>query len=177
MPRLLGLKRGAVILVPYSPEWAGLFRIEKRQLERALRELAIDIQHIGSTAVLGLQSKPVLDIGVAVEEICDVERCVEPLKGLGYSYLGDRDRLGNHLFVKGPEDQRTHCLHVVALTDPQWQEYLAFRDCLLANEQVRQDYERLKVRLASQYPNDRESYVNGKTEFIRAVVEWGAGNA
>ena len=63
---MLGLQRGAVQLVPYTPAWATLFWAERARLQRALGADALDIQHIGSTAVPGLAAKPILDLGIAM---------------------------------------------------------------------------------------------------------------
>ncbi len=63
---MLGLDRGIVRLVPYSPEWQKLFEEEERLLRSAIGEHVVDIQHIGSTSIPGLEAKPILDIAVAV---------------------------------------------------------------------------------------------------------------
>jgi GrpB-like predicted nucleotidyltransferase (UPF0157 family) len=62
---MLGLARGAVELVPYIPAWTTLFQAERARLQHTLGADALDIQHIGSTAVPGLAAKPILDLGIA----------------------------------------------------------------------------------------------------------------
>ena len=69
---MLGLQRGTVQVISYSPQWATFFQDERKRLTDALGALALDIQHIGSTSVLGLAAKPILDIGVAIASEADV---------------------------------------------------------------------------------------------------------
>lgn len=63
----IGLISGGLRLVVVGPEWASRFTTERCQLSAALGAAAIDIQHIGSTAVAGILAKPILDIAVAIE--------------------------------------------------------------------------------------------------------------
>lgn len=97
---MLGLRRGAVELVPYTPIWASLFQTERIRLRQALGADALDIQHIGSTAVPGLAAKPLLDLGVAVAADAVVEACVPRLAALGYTYRGYRGADQGHFFVR-----------------------------------------------------------------------------
>ena len=87
---MLGLQRGAVQLVPYTPAWATLFQAERARLQGALGADALDIQHIGSTAVPGLAAKPILDLGIAVAAEAVVATLVPRLAALGYTYHGYR---------------------------------------------------------------------------------------
>ncbi len=65
----LGLKRGTVQVVPYSPAWPQLFQEEKGRLEMALGSSIYDIEHVGSTAVPGLAAKPIIDIIASVNSL------------------------------------------------------------------------------------------------------------
>jgi GrpB-like predicted nucleotidyltransferase (UPF0157 family) len=53
-----------VIIEEYDPRWPQLFALLRSQIAAVLRDLAISIEHVGSTAVLGLAAKPVIDIDV-----------------------------------------------------------------------------------------------------------------
>jgi len=55
---VLGVPPGTVRLHEYTPLWAELFRVEAAELRDALGALALDIEHVGSTAVPGLVAKP-----------------------------------------------------------------------------------------------------------------------
>jgi len=170
---MLGLKRGTVALVPYCDEWPQLFVEEQCALRAAIGHLAADIQHIGSTAVPGLPAKPILDIAVAVREARDVESCIAPLATLGYEFLGDRCGDGDWFFAKGPDDLRTHYVHMVEVTSAAWSQWLAFRDALTNDDRARDAYAALKHRLLCDSEGNRKAYTEGKEAFIREVATRG----
>ena len=159
-----------VRVVPYRREWKSGFVDERKRLKKALGALALDIQHIGSTAVAGLAAKPIIDIGVAVRSLKDVRRCIEPLKKLDYRYGGQAGIPHQRIFVKGPERRRTHFLHFVELRRTGWKDYLLYRDILSSNAEVRDNYAGLKFALWKKFPKDRLLYTRGKSRFIRATL-------
>jgi GrpB-like predicted nucleotidyltransferase (UPF0157 family) len=168
---MIGLKRHTVRVVEHDPNWSALFDAERDALQRALGELAADIQHVGSTAVPDLPAKPILDIAVAVRTLDVIPDMVERLTGIGYIYRGDGGDDGGHLFVREPEpDIRTVHVHVVETGNYQWKDYLAFRDMLREDADVRKRYADVKLDLAKRFPDDRKSYTAAKDEFIREVL-------
>ena len=131
----------------------------------------MDIQHVGSTAVPGLVAKPILDIAVAVHAKDAIPRVIARLVALGYIDRGDGGSDGGHLCVWEPEpDVRTVHVHVVEEADPQWRDYLFFRDRLRADEGARRRYDETKRRLAATHPHDRRAYGAGKEELIEGVL-------
>ena len=167
----LGLQRGVVSLVPHSEEWGGLFKEEAARIATCLQGKVFDIEHVGSTAVPGIPAKPIIDIAVGIPDLAAIGMFVRLLEQIGYEYRGDRFVDGNHIFVKGPESNRTHHLHVVALGGAKWRDYVLFRDYLRSHAGARSEYAVLKRRLAEEYPFDRESYTQGKHEYIRRTIE------
>ena len=167
---MLGLQRGAVQLVPYTPAWATLFQAERARLQSALGADALDIQHIGSTAVPGLAAKPILDLGIAVAAEAVVATCVPRLVALGYTYQGCRGADQGHFFDQGPEQSLTHYLHVLLIHEAAWSNYLCFRDYLQAHPAARDAYMRLKQDLASRYAEDRAAYTAAKATFVQHIL-------
>jgi GrpB-like predicted nucleotidyltransferase (UPF0157 family) len=167
----IGLKRGTVRVVAHRPEWHELFEQEHRALREHIGHLVLDIQHVGSTAVPGLDAKPIIDIALAVPSTEVIPRLKRPLSELGYIYRGDAGGDGGHLFVKeSAPDVRTHHLHVVVIDDSQWHEWLLFRDMLRADEPLRARYAQAKKALQERYAEDRKGYTKAKDEFIRRLV-------
>ncbi len=167
----IGLRRHTVRVVAYRPEWPVLFEREERALLERVGHLAVDVQHVGSTAVPGLDAKPIIDIALAVRSAQDIPRLVGPLGELGYIYGGDAGRDGGHIFVKeSAPNVRTHHLHVVAADDPQWREWVLFRDRLRADGALRARYAGLKKALKERYAEDRKGYTEAKNEFVRGLV-------
>jgi GrpB-like predicted nucleotidyltransferase (UPF0157 family) len=167
----IGLKRGVVKIVRHRKEWAELYDAEAEKLKNCLGETAVDIQHVGSTAVAGLISKPIIDIAIAVSSHEDLAAVVKRLTDIGYIDGGDQGASGGYLLVKESEpDVRTFHIHIVEKSDVQWRNYIIFRDCLRRNVKTRAEYARLKETLAEKFPADREAYTSGKAQFIRDVL-------
>ena len=172
--------RDEVALAPYDPGWAESFRREKAHLEACLpRELIVRIEHFGSTAVPGLAAKPIVDLLVEVSDLAAVREHVPPvLEAQGYDYFW-RPSFGDDVppfyawFIKRDPGTgvRTHHIHMVEAGFVEHWDRLLFRDYLAEHPQVAQEYQRLKLHLASAYPHDRVAYTKGKTEFIVRVTE------
>src|ERR1700675_2222514 len=79
---------GSIVVSDYDPSWPTLFKQERTRIENALGSFALAIEHVGSTAVPGLPSKPIIDLLIGVPGLEEAkERCIEPIKALGYKYM------------------------------------------------------------------------------------------
>jgi GrpB-like predicted nucleotidyltransferase (UPF0157 family) len=127
---------------------------------------------VGSTAVPGLPAKPILDLVAGVSSVDSVPELVRGLGGIGYTYRRDHGDAGGHLFVvdSAPGVRAIH-LHVVEYNGRQWRNYVAFRDLLRHDPAIRKRYAKLKRELAKLYPNNREMYAAGKTDFVRNALD------
>jgi GrpB-like predicted nucleotidyltransferase (UPF0157 family) len=150
-----------------------MFEEEKALILGAIGHAIIAIEHVGSTAVSGLGAKPVIDITAGIRSLDDAPACVKSLQSLGYTYVPEFEAAipERRYFHKGPEQARTHHLHMVELTSEFWERHLLFRDFLRAHPDVAQEYEALKRQLANQFGTDRVGYTEAKTSFIRAIEE------
>jgi GrpB-like predicted nucleotidyltransferase (UPF0157 family) len=160
-------------IIEHNPDWANMFEREAESIRTALGNLTVEIQHIGSTAVPGLAAKPVIDIMVGLHNLSDGESTIQPLENLGYVYWAENPNPEKMFFVKGIPpygEKRTHHVHVVEIDGEFWQRRL-FRDYLRRNSEEAQRYEKLKRDLAVQFRNDREAYTQGKSDYIREVME------
>ena len=104
----LGLKRGELRLAPYRDEWPLLFESEKKIIEAAVGYHISDIQHVGSTAIVGMPAKPILDIAIAVENFEKARVCIDPLVGFGYTFRGENGIPRRHYFTKGRSNDPSH---------------------------------------------------------------------
>ncbi len=168
---MIGLQRGTVLVVPHQADWHELFEQERHLLHQHIGHLVLDLQHVGSTAVPGLDAKPIIDLAAAVASVGVTPQCRQPLGELGYLDRGDAGRDGGYLFVKeAAPEVRTHHLHLVAINNPEWRTYLQFRDMLRADETLRARYGELKNLLQKRFAQDRRGYTNAKQEFIRDIL-------
>ena len=166
----LGVPRGVSSVRPYDARWPHEFDLEAERLRPLLDPLEIRIEHVGSTAVPGLAAKPLLDIALSFADLDALEEGRRRLAADGYDDRGNRGAEGGVIMAKGPGSRRTHMLHLVVASDPQWTLWLAFRDALRRDEARRSAYEALKIDLAARFPLDRESYREGKRAFIEETI-------
>ena len=165
-----GLKRGTVRLENYNPVWATDFVAEKVRLQRVFGGAAVAIEHVGSTAVPGLAAKPIIDIEVGLRHFEVWRGFIKPLESIGYTFMPERVNPDEVFMPKGPEERRTHYLHITWFGSSEWQKTLKFRDSLRANQTLRQEYEQLKQRLAQQFPDGRKAYSAAKANFIERII-------
>lgn len=123
------------------------------------------------TSIKSIVAKPIIDIAMLVESLENVDKIISILEANGFEYRGDARQDGGHLFVRNSQPEiRTHHIHLVSRNDPQWENYLFFRDELNRNQNLAHAYSSLKEQLAIQYANDRQAYTQSKHQFIQEVL-------
>jgi NAD-dependent deacetylase len=157
-------RRGPITIVDYDPAWSKLYEKERERIRKALSDVVVDIEHIGSTAVAGLAAKPVIDILVGLRTLDLTNEHVTTMKQLGYDYLGEFGLPGRLYFRKGGATS-THHVHAVESGGEQWSRHLAFRDYLRAHPDEAGRYAEAKRRLAVEVDHDWYEYVEHKNVF------------
>ena len=158
-----------VVIVPYDPGWPLLFRALGTALRQALGETALRIHHIGSTAVPGLDAKPIIDVQISVESFEPLDAFRLPLESLGFIFRAENPELTKRYFREAPGERRTH-IHVRRAGSWSEQFALLFRDYMRSHAGDAEEYAALKVRLAKQYRDDRLGYTTAKGDFIWRVI-------
>lgn len=164
----IGLPKHKVLVCPYDPEWPNLYQQEEERLRKALGDWILDIQHVGSTAVPGLASKPIIDIGIAIQSFDQGFDTIPIMSELGYNFRGEVGIPGRHFFIYGRP--RTHHVHMSEKTNHDWIQRLKFRDHLRTHPESAKQYAELKTNLAQQFPNEISAYSEGKTAFIVDIL-------
>jgi len=159
---------GASVIVEYDPEWPQIFEAIRADLARALGGLALDIEHVGSTAVPGLSAKPIVDIDVVVRPV-DMTDAIRCLARIGYVHEGNLGVLGRDAFIR-PPGSPAHHLYLCPVGSPALRAHLRFRDYLRANPAASDEYAELKGTLASRVGDDRSAYTAGKGAFVEAAL-------
>ena len=169
---MLGLKRGTVVLFPHQTAWEEHAKDTIALLWTVLDGIAVDIQHVGSTAICGIHAKPIIDIAVDVKKVDDVKPYIEALQKAGIVYR-KQDVEGQILFVMGDfeNDFRTHHIHVVEWNSVEWNHYINFRDYLNAFSEKAKIYDALKSSLAERFAENRGCYTSGKHELIDRLLQ------
>ena len=153
----------------HDPAWPDLAAAEIARIQGELGDLAVRVDHIGSTAVPGLAAKPTIDLQLSVAAIQPLQPYAEPLETLGYLHVADPESADWQFFARPPERPRTHHLHVVETGSAHERRHLAVRDHLRAHPEDAAEYEALKRRLAAERPEDRIAYIEGKEAFMAAL--------
>jgi GrpB-like predicted nucleotidyltransferase (UPF0157 family) len=157
-------------IAPYDPAWPVRFEEERTKLVAAIGKWIVgDVHHVGSTAVPGLEAKPVIDILVGVRDLKGSLPCFEPLARLDYLYAPYLAQ-EMHWFCKPNPSRRSHHLHLVPTGSQRYSDELAFRDRLRADPALAADYAALKQALAKRFGNDRDAYTEAKSDFIDHAV-------
>jgi putative glutamine amidotransferase len=156
-------------LAPYDPSWPLRFEEEAARILDVLGDVAVRIDHVGSTSVPGLVAKPVVDVQVAVPSLVPRDRYVEPLTRLGYRWVADPLSDEHEYFSRDEGGERAFQIHVCRSGGGWERRHLAFRDWLREHPDDAAAYGRLKQDLARRHPRDIYGYIDGKTPFIRGI--------
>ena len=163
------LRAEPVVVVPYDPAWPATFALLRDRIAPALGDLAVGIEHVGSTAVPGLDAKPIVDIDVVIRHAGDLRAVAGRLATLGYTHLGDLGIIGREAFRATPDLPRHH-LYVCAAGALTLQAHLSLRDALRADPDLAAEFAALKRGLAQRYRDDRDAYSEGKSAFVASVL-------
>lgn len=159
--------RQHVIVTKYNPAWPQMFENEAKIIKEILGENCIAIHHIGSTSIVGLDAKPIIDIMPVVESLDAVDAVASEFEKIGYVYMGEYGITGRRYLYKGA-NEHTHHIHIFSKNDNEnITRHLAFRDYLNKHDDEKEAYANLKKELAKKYPNDIEGYCDGKDAFVK----------
>lgn len=150
-------------IVSYDPNWPLLYRKEAKQIQNALGDNCLIIEHFGSTSVPGLNAKPKIDILVVVKDFQVLD--ISSLQKIGFEFRGEVISTGRYFCKKTP---RIH-LHIFENGNPLIERNLIFRDWLRTHEEDRFAYAALKMELAEIYRDGME-YCKAKTDFIDQII-------
>ncbi len=157
-------------LVSYQLSWQDKFQTEKGKLQEIFGNKAIAIEHIGSTSIPGLSSKPIIDIVVLIEKREDGDSFIKPLEKFGYSYDKLNSSGERHLFRKG-NPTKFHLSIAYKDRGNFWERQIIFRDYLRNHPDFRDEYQKLKENLLENDPSGKDVYISGKSEFVSKVLD------
>ena len=159
-----------VVVVPYNEQWKLDFLQIKAELSDALGQLAIGIEHVGSTSVQDLSAKPIIDIDVIIKDYTVLGNVVSALGEIGYHHEGNLGIAGREAFkYDGKKHLRKHHLYVCPEDSPELKRHIAFRDYLRTHPEAVREYSRIKEEGAKKYPDDIEKYIEYKAPFIEGI--------
>ncbi|MEU1545030.1 GrpB family protein [Nocardia sp. NPDC005745] len=164
-----------VVLEDYNPAWPDWYAEEEAVIRAALGEVALRIEHTGSTSVPGLAAKPLIDILLLVPDPDDEAAYLPALEAAGYALrVRQADWYQHRCLVRRVESgaRRSVNLHVFAPESgaPEIERILAFRDRLRAHDEDRKYYDCTKRALALRDWKFVQHYANAKSEVIEEIL-------
>ena len=157
-------------IVPYNDKWPLLFETIKREIKNSIIDSNVIIEHIGSTSVKNLDSKPIIDILIGVSSN-KLDKYINAIKNLGYTHIKEYEiEIPNRRFFFFEESKkRIAHIHLVKHNSRWFKRHIAFRNELRSNEVTRKKYQRLKYSLSEKEWKDGNEYADAKTTFIRSI--------
>ena len=159
-----------VVVLPYDRAWKTGFENIGGEIEAALGDLILGIEHVGSTSVEGLSAKPCIDIDVVIEDYTQFPQAVRKLAAIGYIHEGDLGIPDREAFRYSDKPHlMNHHLYVCPRYSRELYRHLTFRDFLRSNPEAAQTYSQVKETAAQLFPDDIDKYMQYKSPCIDAL--------
>ena len=163
----LKMRTKNVVVLPYDPKWKTDFENIKRELVSVIGDLAIRIEHVGSTSVEGLSAKPIIDIDVVISDYSVFDCVVSRLETIGYFHVGNQGIEDREVFKYSDKPHlQAHHLYVCPQNSKELFRHITFRDFLRNNPEAVKKYSEVKENAAKFFPTDIEKYMEYKSPCI-----------
>ena len=161
-----------VVVVPYDKTWKLAFEEIRNEIESAIGNLIVGIEHVGSTSVEGLSAKPCIDIDVVIKDYSVFDAVVRELEIIGYIHEGNLGIKDREAFkYKNKQHLQQHHLYVCPQYSEELHRHVTFRDFLRSNPEAVKNYGAVKERAAQLFPFDIEQYIAYKTPCIEELYK------
>lgn len=166
----MGTKK--VVVLPYDRGWKTDFEQIRQELGAALGNLALAIEHVGSTSVEGLSAKPCIDIDVVIADYTVFDAVVQKLSAIGYTHEGNLGIPEREAFrYEEKPHLRKHHLYVCPRNSRELHRHITFRDYLRSHPEAAREYGRVKETAARLFPEDMDRYMAYKAPCIARLYE------
>ena len=159
-----------VSVSPYDKAWKSAFEAIKQEIESAIGDLILGIEHVGSTSVEGMSAKPCIDIDVIIKDYSVFDDVVDKLANIGYTHEGDlgiKDREA-FKYTNKPHLMKHH-LYVCPQYSEELNRHITFRNFLRDNTDSVKKYSQVKETAAKLFPNDIDKYIEYKSPCIEEL--------
>lgn len=165
---------GPILLVKPDPEWAPQYVYQQGLILSALGSRAVQVEHVGSTSVPGLEAKPIIDIVLVVADPADEASYVSDLVAAGYALHLREPGWHEHRLLKRESPDVN--LHVFGEACPEVDRMMRFRDRLRENPEELALYRNVKRNLAARHWTHGQDYADAKSTIVadilsRAIVD------
>lgn len=170
-----------MLIKEYTSKWIKDFADLKREIDKGLHGLEYRIEHVGSTSVPNLASKPIIDIDIIYSNREDFEKIKSGLEEIGYYHNGNQGIEDRDVFKRNGKwtskilDSVTHHLYVCPVNSKALERHILTRDFLRKNDWARLEYQQMKYELAEKANQDKKKYAELKelnvNRFIDLIIE------
>lgn len=175
-----------MLLKKYTSNWITHFTAIKSEIEIALDGIDYSIEHIGSTSVPHLDSKPIIDIDIIYSDPADFDNIKSRLEKTGYYHNGNQGIEDREVFKRNGKmthsilDTIKHHLYVCHVESKALERHILSRNFLRKNDWARLKYQQMKYALAEKAHQDSKQYAALKelhvNDFIDSIIEKEKGN-
>lgn len=159
-----------VTVLPYDSAWKTAFEEIRKEIEEAVGDLIVGMEHVGSTSVEGMSAKPCIDLDVIIPDYTVFDNVVDRLKVIGYFHEGDLGIPGREAFrYSGKPHLQTHHLYVCPQDSGELHRHVAFRNFLRNHPEAVKKYSAVKETAARLFPDDIDRYMAYKTPCIQEL--------
>ena len=164
------MKTKKVIVLPYDAAWEFAFEAIKAEIQTALGDLMLGIEHVGSTSVKGMSAKPCIDIDVVIRDYSVFDAVVQKLDAIGYIHEGDLGIKDREAFKYADKPHlMLHHLYVCPQDSEELRRHITFRDFLRKNPEAVKKYSRVKETAAKLFPDSIDQYIEYKSPCIEEL--------
>lgn len=166
-----------MLIQKYTASWETDFLLIKNEIEDALKEVQFSIEHVGSTSVPKLDSKPIIDIDIIYWKREDFIKIKFGLEKIGYYHNGNQGIEDREVFKREGKlfnktlDTIQHHLYVCPVNSTALKRHILTRNHLRKNELAREKYQMLKYALAEKANQNRKVYAALKEIYVNSFID------
>ena len=166
------MKTKKVIVLPYDVAWESAFEAIRAEIQTALGDLMLGIEHVGSTSVKGMSAKPCIDIDVVIRDYSVFDAVVQKLDAIGYIHEGDLGIKDREAFKYTDKPHlMLHHLYVCPQDSEELRRHITFRDFLRRTPEAVRKYSLVKEKAAALFPDEIEQYIAFKAPCIEELYK------
>ena len=166
------MKTKKVIVLPYDAAWESAFEAIRAEIQTALGDLMLGIEHVGSTSVKGMSAKPCIDIDVVIRDYSVFDAVVQKLDAIGYIHEGDLGIKDREAFKYTDKPHlMLHHLYVCPQYSEELRRHITFRDFLRRTPEAVRKYSLVKEKAAALFPDEIEQYIAFKAPCIEELYK------
>ncbi len=161
-----------IVVLDYDDNWKEEFMQIKERLDEILSDQIVSIEHVGSTSVIGLAAKPIIDIDIIIHDKSYLKEVVNRLSKIGYIYEGELGIMDRYAFrYAGIEQMQWHNLYVCPENSEELKRHLIFRNYLRNHPDAVSYYGKVKKEGAKLYPYDIDKYIEYKSACVSELYK------